>query len=136
VLSSPRCREVFQPRADEDHHVFQERNLLVVAEPERELSVGNKVFQRVRVVTFEVDMKLRMEGRYHALTGTYGKRPGLRAALAACRDATRWGSPSSIDHCLARSLADARAIADELTACQVRRELGGSVCDPIDPVGR
>jgi len=59
VLSSPRCREVFQPRADEGHHVFQERNLLVVAEPERELSVGNKVFQRVRVVTFEVGMKLR-----------------------------------------------------------------------------
>jgi len=37
---------------------------------------------------------------------------------------------------LARSLPDARAIADELTARQVRLNLGGSVYDPIDAVGR
>jgi DNA invertase Pin-like site-specific DNA recombinase len=37
---------------------------------------------------------------------------------------------------LARSLPDARAIADELTAGQVRLNLGGSVYDPMDPVGR
>lgn len=37
---------------------------------------------------------------------------------------------------LARSLPDARAIADELTARQVRLDLGGSVYDPADPVGR
>jgi DNA invertase Pin-like site-specific DNA recombinase len=37
---------------------------------------------------------------------------------------------------LARSLPDARAIADELTARQVRLSLGGSVCDPNDAVGR
>ena len=37
---------------------------------------------------------------------------------------------------LARSLPDARAIADELTARQVRLSLGSSVYDPNDAVGR
>jgi DNA invertase Pin-like site-specific DNA recombinase len=37
---------------------------------------------------------------------------------------------------LARSLPDARAISDELTACHVNLNLGGSVHDPTDPVGR
>jgi DNA invertase Pin-like site-specific DNA recombinase len=37
---------------------------------------------------------------------------------------------------LARSLPDARAIADELTARQVSLNLGGSVYDPTDAVGR
>jgi DNA invertase Pin-like site-specific DNA recombinase len=37
---------------------------------------------------------------------------------------------------LARSLPDARAIADDLTQRQVRLNLGGSVYDPTDPVGR
>jgi len=37
---------------------------------------------------------------------------------------------------LARSLPDARAIADELTRRQVKLNLGGSVHDPTDPVGR
>ena len=37
---------------------------------------------------------------------------------------------------LARSLPDARAIADELTARQVRLSIGSSVYDPTDPVGR
>ena len=36
----------------------------------------------------------------------------------------------------ARSLPDARAVADELTVRQVRLNLGGSVYDPTDPVGR
>ncbi|MHB8452350.1 MAG: recombinase family protein [Mycobacteriales bacterium] len=37
---------------------------------------------------------------------------------------------------LARSLPDTRAIADEPTARQVRLNLGESVCDPTDEVGR
>ncbi len=37
---------------------------------------------------------------------------------------------------LARSLPDARAIADELTARQISLSLGGSVYDPTDAVGR
>ncbi len=37
---------------------------------------------------------------------------------------------------LARSLRDARDIVDELTTRQVKLNLGGSVHDPTDPVGR
>lgn len=37
---------------------------------------------------------------------------------------------------LARSLPDARAIAEDLTRRKVRLSLGGSVYDPTDPVGR
>jgi DNA invertase Pin-like site-specific DNA recombinase len=37
---------------------------------------------------------------------------------------------------LARSLPDARAIADELTTHQISLSLGGSVYDPTDAVGR
>jgi DNA invertase Pin-like site-specific DNA recombinase len=36
----------------------------------------------------------------------------------------------------ARSLPDARDILDELTRCNVRLSLGGSIHDPTDPVGR
>jgi DNA invertase Pin-like site-specific DNA recombinase len=42
---------------------------------------------------------------------------------------------SILDH-LARSLPDVRAIADELTARQVKLNLSGSVYDPNDAVGR
>jgi DNA invertase Pin-like site-specific DNA recombinase len=67
-------------------------------------------------------------------TGTNRERPGLREALAACRE----GEPlvvTKLDR-LARSLPDARAIADDLTRRQVRLNLGGSVYDLTDPVGR
>jgi DNA invertase Pin-like site-specific DNA recombinase len=37
---------------------------------------------------------------------------------------------------LARSLPDARAILEELTAGHVKLNLGGSIHDPTDPVGR
>ena len=48
--------------------------------------------------------------------------------------ATLWWSPSSIDWPGPSPIA--RAIADELTVRQVRLNLGGSVYDPNDPVGR
>src|SRR5437763_9855732 len=70
----------------------------------------------------------------HGLTGTNRDRPGLREALAACRDGDTL-VVTKLDR-LARSLPDARAIADELTARQVRLSLGGSVYDPHDAVGR
>ena len=70
----------------------------------------------------------------HGLTGCNRERPGLREALAACRDGDTL-VVTKLDR-LARSLPDARAIADELTARRVRLNLGGSVYDPIDPVGR
>lgn len=70
----------------------------------------------------------------HGLTGTNRDRPGLREALAACRDGDTL-VVTKLDR-LARSLPDARAIADELTARHVRLSLGGSVYDPNDAVGR
>ena len=70
----------------------------------------------------------------HGLTGTNRERPGLRRALAACRAGDTL-VVSKLDR-LARSLPDARAIADELTARQVKLNLGGSAHDPTDPVGR
>jgi DNA invertase Pin-like site-specific DNA recombinase len=50
----------------------------------------------------------------HGLTGTNRERPGLREALAACREGDTL-VVTKLDR-LARSLPDARAIADELTA--------------------
>ncbi|MEJ7689627.1 MAG: recombinase family protein [Nocardioidaceae bacterium] len=58
----------------------------------------------------------------------------MREAFAACREGDTL-VVTKLDR-LARSLPDARAIADELTARQVRPNLGGPVCDPKDAVGR
>ena len=68
----------------------------------------------------------------HGLTGTNRERPGLREALAACRDGDTL-VVTKLDQ-LTRSLPDDRAIADELTARHVRLSLGGSVSH--DAVGR
>ncbi|UUZ59906.1 recombinase family protein [Nocardioides sp. B-3] len=70
----------------------------------------------------------------HGLTGTNRERPGLREALAACR-AGDTPVVTKLDR-LARSLPDARAIAEELTSRQISLSLGGSVYDPTDAVGR
>ncbi len=70
----------------------------------------------------------------HGLTGTSRERPGLRQALAACRAGDTL-VVTKLDR-LARSLPDARAIADELTTRSVKLSLGGSVHDPTDPGGR
>jgi DNA invertase Pin-like site-specific DNA recombinase len=70
----------------------------------------------------------------HGFTGTTRHRPGLAEALAACRAGDEL-VVTKLDR-LARSLPDARAIADELTRRQVKLNLGGSVHDPTDPVGR
>ncbi len=70
----------------------------------------------------------------HGLTGTNRERLGLREALAACREGDTL-VVTKLDR-LARSLPDARAIADALTVRQVSLKLGGSVYNPNDPVGR
>jgi len=70
----------------------------------------------------------------HGFTGTTRHGPGLAEALAACRAGDEL-VVTKLDR-LARSLPDARAIADELTRRQVKLNLGGSVHDPTDPVGR
>lgn len=70
----------------------------------------------------------------HGLTGTNRARPGLREALAAVREGDTL-VVTKLDR-LARSVRDARDIADELTTKGVALSLAGSRYDPTDPVGR
>ena len=70
----------------------------------------------------------------HGLTGATRDRPGLREALAACRAGDTL-VVTKLDR-LARSLPDARDIVDDLTRRGVCLNIGGSVHDPTDPVGR
>jgi DNA invertase Pin-like site-specific DNA recombinase len=70
----------------------------------------------------------------HGLTGTNRARPGLDQALAAVRDGDTLVVPK-LDR-LARSVPDARAIADQLAAKGVKLALGASVYDPTDPMGK
>jgi hypothetical protein len=70
----------------------------------------------------------------HGLTGTNRDRRGLREALAACRRGDTL-VVTKLDR-LARSVPDARDIVDELTAAGVKLNIGGSVHDPTDPIGR
>ncbi len=70
----------------------------------------------------------------HGLTGTNRSRPGLDQALAAVRTGDTLVVPK-LDR-LARSVPDARFIADALVARGVRLALGSSVYDPVDPMGK
>ena len=70
----------------------------------------------------------------HGLTGTNRARPGLDQALAAVRKGDTLVVPK-LDR-LARSVPDARAIADQLTAKGVALALGRTVYDPDDPMGK
>jgi DNA invertase Pin-like site-specific DNA recombinase len=70
----------------------------------------------------------------HGLTGTNRERPG-RARSPGRLPGGGTLVVTKRDR-LARSLPDARAIADELTARQISLSLGGSVYDPADAVGR
>jgi DNA invertase Pin-like site-specific DNA recombinase len=70
----------------------------------------------------------------HGLTGTNRARPGLDQALAAVRAGDVLVVPK-LDR-LARSVPDARAIADQLEAKGVKLALGASVYDPADPMGK
>ncbi|MBC9927404.1 recombinase family protein [Leucobacter sp. cx-169] len=70
----------------------------------------------------------------HGLTGRNRDRPGLERALAAVRAGDTF-TVTKLDR-LARSIPDARDIANELVAKNVTLSIGGSVYDPTDPVGK
>jgi DNA invertase Pin-like site-specific DNA recombinase len=70
----------------------------------------------------------------HGMTGTTRARLGLDQALAAVRAGDTLVVPK-LDR-LARSVPDARAIADQLSARGVKLALGESVYDPADPMGK
>lgn len=68
------------------------------------------------------------------LTGANRVRPGLALALAACHPGDTL-IVTKLDR-LARSISDARDIADELTAREVKLSFAGQVYDPRDPMGK
>lgn len=70
----------------------------------------------------------------HGFTGSNRERPGLAQAMAAVRSGDTFVVPK-LDR-LARSVPDARTIGDELAARGVRLQLGNSVHDPCDPMGK
>lgn len=70
----------------------------------------------------------------HGLTGTNRARPGLDQAFAAVRAGDTLVVPK-LDR-LARSVPDARAIADELMKRGVKLQLGSTIHDPTDPMGK
>lgn len=70
----------------------------------------------------------------HGLTGTDRNRPGLREAMAACRDGDTF-VVTKLDR-LARSVRDAHEIVDELAQRNVKLSIGGAVHDPTDPIGK
>lgn len=70
----------------------------------------------------------------HGLTGTQRARPELDKALAACREGDTL-VVTKLDR-LARSVPDAHHIASDLTARGVKLNIGGSVHDPYDPMGK
>ena len=70
----------------------------------------------------------------HGLTGATRARPGLDQALAAVRQGDTLVVPK-LDR-LARSVPDARAIADQLQERDVKLALGPTLYDPGDPMGK
>ena len=72
--------------------------------------------------------------RDQGFTGTNRVRPGLDQALAAVRSGDTLVVPK-LDR-LARSVPDARAIGDALSGRGVKLQIGASVYDPTDPMGK
>lgn len=98
-----------------------------VSTNEQDLTVQRQALERLGVAPDRIYTD-------RGLTGTNRDRPGLREAMAACRDGDTF-VVTKLDR-LARSLRDARDIVDELTERHVSLNLGGSIHDPNDPVGR
>uniref|UniRef100_UPI004047CED3 recombinase family protein n=2 Tax=Yoonia sp. TaxID=2212373 RepID=UPI004047CED3 len=69
----------------------------------------------------------------YGLTGTNRQRPGLDQAIAAVREGDTLVVPK-LDR-LARSVPDARAIAEQLEVKGVKLALGASVYDPTEGSG-
>lgn len=98
-----------------------------VSTVEQDLSVQRNALQGLGVPTDRIYVD-------HGLTGTNRDRPGLSQAMAACRAGDTL-VVTKLDR-LARSVSDARDIVDELTRRGVVLNIGGSLHDPADPVGR
>jgi DNA invertase Pin-like site-specific DNA recombinase len=69
-----------------------------------------------------------------AYSGSNRDRPGLDQALAAVHTGDTLVVPK-LDR-LARSVPDARQIGDTLAGRQIRLQLGATIYDPTDPMGK
>ena len=94
---------------------------------QQDLAAQQAMLQKLRVAPERIYMD-------RGLTGTTRARPGLDQALAAVRAGDTLVVPK-LDR-LARSVPDARQIADALVARGVKLALGTSVYDPTDPLGK
>jgi DNA invertase Pin-like site-specific DNA recombinase len=94
---------------------------------QQDLAAQQAMLQELRVAPERIYMD-------RGLTGTTRARPGLDQALAAVRAGDTLVVPK-LDR-LARSVPDARQIADALVARGVKLALGTSVYDPTDPMGK
>ena len=94
---------------------------------QQDLAVQQAMLQELGVAPERIYMD-------RGLTGTTRARPGLDQALAAVRAGDTLVVPK-LDR-LARSVPDARQIADALVARGVKLALGTSVYDPTDPMGK
>jgi len=94
---------------------------------QQDLAVQQAMLQELGVAPERIYMD-------RGLTGTTRARPGLDPALAAVRTGDTLVVPK-LDR-LARSVPDARQIADALVARGVKLALGTSVYDPTDPMGK
>jgi DNA invertase Pin-like site-specific DNA recombinase len=83
-----------------------------------------------------VDLGVEPERIYtdHGLTGRNRDRPGLREALAACREGDTL-VVTKLDR-LARSMSDASDIARDLTGRGVGLQFQGTTYNPNDPIGK
>ena len=70
----------------------------------------------------------------HGFTGRNKARPGLNQALAAVRTGDTL-VVSKLDR-LARSVPDARQIGDTLADRGIKLQLGATIHDPTDPMGK
>jgi DNA invertase Pin-like site-specific DNA recombinase len=87
-----------------------------------------------RLILLDLDVAADRIYLDRAYSGSNRVRPGLDQALAAVRPGDTLVVPK-LDR-LARSVPDARDIGDTLAARDIRLQLGTTVYDPADPMGK
>jgi len=121
---------IFSHKAPQTCHFFMPKTLIGYAR----CSTDKQDLAAQRAALVELGVAADRIYVDHGLTGTNRDRPGLNQALAAVRHGDTLVVPK-LDR-LARSVPDARSIADELAARGVTLALGQSRYDPGDPMGK
>ena len=97
-------------------------------------STDKQDFAAQRAMLLELGVEVDRIYTDRGMTGTTRARPGLDQAMAAVRAGDTLVVPK-LDR-LARSVPDARDIADTLVQRGVKLAIGASVYDPGDPMGK